>query len=208
MFDRNNVYANGCGGKDEDYEKNDMFEIFERIYQTDLWVKYAKKEDPNTNGGDGSGYGSEPKNSAEFLEYLSNKIKNNSIESIVDFGCGSHYMYNEYVWPDCVKTYTGYDISKTAISRANKNCKHQICNFIQIQDYNDIQSADLLIVKDVFQHWPERFAIDFLENNIDKFKHIIICGNPQETVQKKYFDWDEAKQLSYSEHQLFYKNNG
>ena len=205
MFDRIKKYANGCGGIDEDFEKHDMPKIFEKIYQTGLWVKYAKKEDANSLGGDGSGYGSDPENNAEFLKKLTTIVEENNIQSVVDFGCGSHYMYNDYTWPQTVKEYIGYDVSTTAVQRARKNCKHKCCKFEYLEDYDKINQADLLIVKDVFQHWPERFVVDFLEKNLYKYKHIVVCGNPQETVNKEYFDWDWAEQLSYSEHQMFYK---
>jgi SAM-dependent methyltransferase len=110
--------------------------IFDRIYLTDEW-----------NGG--SGPGSHPSNTAKYVKFLNSFIRENSIKSILDIGCGDWQLMS-MVDLSGVR-YKGIDISPvaTSIARSKAPAGTDISNE-NIE--NIIGSFDLVHIKDVLQH--------------------------------------------------------
>ena len=152
------------------FKKEDMESVFNEVYEKKKWGSFAG----------GSGDGSLPEYANHFRNILSNLITNNNIETVVDFGCGSWEVYKDYKWPQV--DYTGIDIADIPLKKAKKNCSIDSFKFIKETDYNNIPSADLLIVKEVFQHWPDEHITDFFENNKSKFKYIYVVGEVKFTL--------------------------
>jgi len=110
--------------------------IFDRIYLTDEW-----------NGG--SGPGSHPSNTAKYVKFLNSFIRENSIKSILDIGCGDWQLMS-MVDLSGVR-YKGIDISLVATSLARS--KAPACADISNENIENItESFDLVHIKDVLQH--------------------------------------------------------
>ena len=110
--------------------------IFDRIYLTDEW-----------NGG--SGPGSHPSNIAKYVKFLNSFIRENSIKSILDIGCGDWQLMS-MVDLSGVR-YKGIDISPvaTSLARSKAPAKADISN----ENIENItESFDLVHIKDVLQH--------------------------------------------------------
>ena len=110
--------------------------IFDRIYLTDEW-----------NGG--SGPGSHPSNTAKYVKFLNSFIRENSIKSILDIGCGDWQLMSMV---DLFGVrYKGIDISPVATSLARS--KAPAGADISNENIENItESFDLVHIKDVLQH--------------------------------------------------------
>jgi SAM-dependent methyltransferase len=163
-----------------------MKDMFEEIYQTGAWV--TKHKNPVSL----SGPESFPERAALYLDFLTKFIRDNHIQSIVDYGCGDNGLYQGFDWGST--HYTGIDISPTAISIAQKNNPNNtyICD-----NTLDLPDADMLICKDVLGHWnghkstaemgDQLFLItEWLNKNYNKFSYIIIMDGPDGAIEN-YF---------------------
>lgn len=132
--------------------------VFSHIYSIGLW-------------GDGSGNGSNPeKEGRDYVTILSALINFLGVSSIVDVGCGdgriikaiannSHTAVNAI---DCVRPILKQD---TRI------------NFMHGDIFNvdNIPSSDMLLIKDVMQHWPNKLVVSWMNEIIKqkRWKYIV-----------------------------------
>ena len=144
--------------------KDNFEDVFETIYTTSFW-KHA----------DGSGSDSRPEIVPSFFTILTDIITEYSICDIGDFGCGTHYIFKDYKWPENI-SYTGYDASLTALERAKNNCKNSEFKFKHLSNYEQLPNHQLLLIKDVVCHWPLDLVQDFTNNHIQKFDYVLIAG--------------------------------
>jgi hypothetical protein len=145
---------------------------FKFIYDNNLW-EY------------GSGIGSLAETTLEYRYFLENFIARNSISTIVDFGCGdwnfSRYMY---LWG---AEYTGYDTVDSVIKKNDELYSTDKIKFLlSPKSFSEIKSSELLIVKDVLQHWSSDIVKDFLESVRGKFQYILITNSqyPTDEINK------------------------
>jgi len=98
------------------------------------------------NGGD-SGAGSR-NHLAEFkFQTINQFIKNNEIKSLIDVGSGDGFIAGEII----VRSYTGYDVSETAIKKCSKMFEDDMSKvFTTI--WNDDFKSELAISMDVIFH--------------------------------------------------------
>lgn len=152
-------------GYRDGFSFKDASKAFDRVYQEQLWSK----------AGDGSGGDSCPDVIHPFFPILLDIIKHHQIVTIGDFGCGSHYVFKDFVWPAQI-LYHGFDVSSIALAKAKDNCKYPQFQFSQTSDYKTIPYHDLLIIKDVLCHW----SIDQGHELLDYFKHkmgnVLVAG--------------------------------
>ena len=73
------------------------------------------------------------------------------------------------------QTYTGYDVVESLRVPDTKNKFFKIIS--EIYDLKDIEGGDLLISKDVQQHWPNKEVQFFFQNILPKFKYAIITSD-------------------------------
>lgn len=161
------------------YDKNQFEEIFENIYKKSFWKH-----------GDGSGSDSRPEIVSKMFPALTELIEKYDIKTISDLGCGSHYVFKDYTWPDNVM-YTGYDASATAIERAKKNCNRNDFNFVVESNWENIEPTDLLIIKDVLCHWPVKLVEEFYKNVTQRFKYVAVIGVEKITMCQTLADFDD-----------------
>lgn len=119
-------------------------EIFTEIYDKNVWG--------------GSGGGSSPENTVEYRKLLQKFLKDKNIKSVVDYGCGDWSFSHLIDWSGIA--YVGVDCVRSVIE-ANR-IKHKGNN---ITFYDSVHVppfvADLLILKDVLQHWSNNDIINF-----------------------------------------------
>lgn len=155
-----------------------MKERFERIYANHEW-------------GRGSGEGSLPINNRGYRDFLESFIRERSIRSVVDLGCGD-WQFSRYVdWGPA--RYRGYDIVAPVIAA---NRRLYATDAVSFQTYSgnfeELPAADLLIAKDVLQHWSSESVARFLPN-LSRYRYALLtnCVNPDgETVNSDIADGD------------------
>jgi len=180
----------------------EMEKIFTNIYEKNIWKK-------------GSGAGSTPNYNIKYMAFLQNFIQMNNIKTVMDLGCGDwqfsrliDYSDVQYTGIDCVKSIV--DINNNSYAKPNINFKH-------MDIFNDElpTNQDLVILKDVLQHWDNPTIILFLDKLITSgHKYILIinnyknCDGTNRTTRNKYkyskLDANEYPLNIYKPEILFY----
>ena len=133
---------------------------FSFIYDNKVW-------------GNGSGGGSSLENNTDYIKFLTDFIKENDIDYVVDFGCGDWQFSRHIVWGHT--TYLGIDTVESVIETNNKLFANSNIFFRVSYNLEDAP-ADLLIIKDVFQHWNNKDITSFLKKYAKRYKYIL-CTN-------------------------------
>ncbi len=120
--------------------------MFSGIYSEKAW----------TDGSDQasrSGPGSDPANTQEYRETLTRLLREKEVRSVVDLGCGDWASSRLIDWGDV--NYTGIDIVPSVVESLNAEFggprRRFLCADFSREDWPD---AELVIIKDVLQHWP------------------------------------------------------
>lgn len=164
--------------------------VFDDIYRNEIWGK-----------GQGSGGGSSPEITKEYREYLSNVLSKQDINSVVDLGCGDWQFSKLIDWSKV--NYLGLDCVQKLIDENKKLYGSENINFL----YNDSTEefdyeGDLLIVKDVFIHWPNRQIINFINKIIKQksFKYLLITNqNKKDYLLNKDISIGEFHNLDFNQ---------
>ena len=134
-----------------------MEEAFTEIYDKNRW-------------GDGSGSGSNPTpDNLKYIRILEGIIKDNDIKTICDIGCGD-WKFSQYInFPKDVE-YTGIDCVKSVIDNNNDKFKKKNISFkhksvAEHENYTP-NNFDLIIIKDVIQHWEDEHILKFMDDII------------------------------------------
>ena len=122
-------------------------EIFDDIYRNNLW-----------HGGSGSG--SREEMTREYRAFLRTFVHDNQIASVVDLGCGDWQIARHLDWTGI--DYTGVDVSSVVLNDTKSFAREGV-RFLHANAVTDpLPAADLLIVKDVLQHWSNADILAFL----------------------------------------------
>jgi SAM-dependent methyltransferase len=139
---------------------SDHKDVFNKIYETNLW-------------GYGSGLGSLPQTTEPYRRFLVNFIKANQIKKILDIGCGDWQFSRLIDWSGI--DYTGTDVSSVVLANTMKYAKSGV-KFIEANALTDeLPEADLVLIKDVIQHWSNA-DIQNLLPRLKKYKNILITN--------------------------------
>ena len=144
-------------------------EVFNKIYDEGIWLE----ENSKSGGGSDISY-----NLTTYIPFLKNLIIEKNIRSVVDVGCGD-FLCGPYIYDDLFVKYTGYDIYQDVVETNNRNYKNYKFIFLDIiNDWENLEKADICIIKDVLQHWLLKDIYQFLDNISlsKKFKYILICN--------------------------------
>jgi hypothetical protein len=141
-------------------------EIFGDIYRNELWGR-----------GMGSGGGSSPALTFEYRQFLKKFIIDNEVVTVFDYGCGDWQFSKLIDWTGV--DYIGSDCVRSIIDTNNKEFGAPNIHF-ELSDEVSVpaRGADLLIIKDVFIHWPDREIKKFLDELLEssKFKFVLITN--------------------------------
>jgi SAM-dependent methyltransferase len=138
-----------------------MKNIFEHIYRNDLW-----------HGG--SGPGSLPSVNRPYIRFLHSFLRHNRIASVVDLGCGDWQFSRHVNWGDA--RYLGLDVVPHVLERNRGRYGSPTIEFRESPaDANDVPAADLLLIKDVFQHVSNAKVRSYVEV-FPKFKYVLVTN--------------------------------
>lgn len=152
-------------------------EIFTHIYDKNIWG--------------GSGGGSTPENTVEYRAFLQKFLKDKEIKSVVDYGCGDWSFSRLMDWSGV--EYLGIDCVESVIKR-NKQLYSK--NNISFKAIGFEPSSDLLILKDVLQHWDNKSIIDFLDFRLPFHKYILITNTQSQSFDNEDIQTGETRGLS------------
>lgn len=138
---------------------------FEQIYAENKWLY-------------GSGEGSQRQHTKRYTSFLQGFLRKNKIKSVVDMGCGD-WQFSQFIHWDGID-YRGFDVVSSVIEANQRKFAVPGIRFqLTVGDGSDLPSADLLIAKDVLQHWSND-AIKAFMPNFKKYPYCLItnCVNP------------------------------
>lgn len=137
-----------------------MQEAFTDVYGRDDW-----------DGG--SGRGSTPENTVEYRKVIEEFLRTHEITSVVDIGCGDWQFSRLIDWGNI--SYVGID-TVPAVVEANRRRFGPRFEFECIDVTRDaLPHGDLVIMKDVLQHWPNDTIRSFLPR-LDQYRYAILTN--------------------------------
>lgn len=113
-----------------------------------------------------------PHNTVMYRAILQAFLKEHDISSVVDFGCGDWQSSKLIDWSGIY--YQGIDCVDSVVMENHKKYGSKSILFSTFM-LDDV-CAELLIVKDVFQHWYATDVCTFLDKFASKFKYILITN--------------------------------
>ena len=155
-----------------------MRTAFTEIYNRNVW-------------GSGSGHGSAPSVTAPYRAYLEQYVRENAVDTIVDLGCGDWQFSRLIDWNGA--KYVGLDIVASVIEANRRQFTTNNVSFeVASESLADLPVADLLLVKDVLQHWSTNEVKRFLSEVLPKYRTTLItnCVEPRSRVNAEIEDGD------------------
>ncbi len=138
-------------------------EIFTYIYDNSIW-------------GHGSGGGSNINYNRQYVSMLEKLLVDLDIKTVIDFGCGDWQFSRFIKWGGV--DYIGVDCVKSVIAENNKQFSKDGIRFLHNVNISAYEfNGDLLIVKDVLQHWVDEDIVSFLEMAVKRFKYILVTNS-------------------------------
>ena len=166
-------------------------DIFSNIYKKRIWA--SKDSTPL------SGAGSTVTYNLRYIDFLQNLIHDPAydIHSIADLGCGDWTFSREIDFSN--KNYLGLDCVPSVIEDntnrfSTPHIQFTLADFSQTQHLTPILQRDLVILKDVLQHWDDSDVsrvLDFLtdtspsQNNRIKYILLVHGKRKESDFQKK-----------------------
>jgi SAM-dependent methyltransferase len=150
-------------------------DIFRSQYERNVWGPSISRF---YNGCSGSG--SDPKEMAPYIQFVKSFIRSRKIQTIVDLGCGD-WRSGPALYGDEFCYYLGYDVYQDMINAHRVTYRDPRWRFETkncFEDLSGTESADLLLVKDVLQHWSDKEVTEFMEfqKANKKYKYILITN--------------------------------
>jgi Glycosyl transferases group 1 len=131
-------------------EPLDHADVFARVYATGAW-------------GAGSGSGSDPRAAEPYCRFVERYIREHEVTSVLDLGCGDGQIARAIDWG--AARYQGADTVPglgAAITGDIRSC--------------GLPAADLVLVKDVLQHWPNA-DIEAMRPRLQKYPRVLITNS-------------------------------
>lgn len=152
---------------------------FSKIYSKNLWGNKGEEfMNKRKNTKFYSGGGTDPDNDRDnrYINLVQEFISRPDVHTVVEVGCGDWEVSSRIDWNGV--QYTAYDVVQELIDYNQSKFGKENINFVcsDIMQKNNV-TADLLIVKDVFQHLPSSFCKKFIWFIPDRFKYNIITND-------------------------------
>lgn len=138
-------------------------EYFTKAYDEKLW-------------GGGSGVGSRQQYTSHYRQILEGLLQRLPITSVLDIGCGDGTLYSLVHWGQV--QYTGIDIVPEVVTRLSHQYGGLNTHFFHgdVLAMQVVPPADLLIAKDVLQHWTDEEILRFLPI-MDRYRFALITND-------------------------------
>ena len=107
---------------------------------------------------------------------ISSILNEYNVNTICDIGCGD-WRFSQFVnWGDCI--YTGIDCVKSVIDKNKQSFTTDTINFHHkaLDEMYVPKGYDLIILKDVIQHWEDEDILKFLQLVIDNNKYVFLTN--------------------------------
>lgn len=141
-----------------------MKKVFERIYREKRWYN-------------GSGSGSLPKNTIPYRRFLQRYFRQNSIKKVIDIGCGDWQFSHLMNWKGI--DYLGIDVVPSLIRENTRRWGNGHIHFRAGDAFQmQLPLADVVILKDVLQHWPIGKISIFLKR-IKKYPRVLLFNTSE-----------------------------
>jgi SAM-dependent methyltransferase len=138
-------------------------DAFRHIYETDHW-----------NGG--SGEGSAIEATEPYRRVLESVVAGSDVRSIVDAGCGDWQFSRLVDWSG--KRYVGVDIVPEVVAANRAAFGGDDVDFVAADIRTEtLPAADLLLCKDVLQHWDVQSVQRFLARNLARYRYALITND-------------------------------
>ena len=163
----------------------DMMTTFTKIYDKKIW-------------GNGSGAGSSPAYNVRYMDILQNHMRKNDVKTVMDIGCGD-WQHSQFVdWSGI--EYVGLDVVKSVVEKNQDLYGKENIKFFHM-DATKISipfKFDLVIIKDVLQHWDDETITIFMDKLLSAgHKQIMIINTAFSNFKK---DMDEPRSIKNRYH--------
>jgi SAM-dependent methyltransferase len=135
-------------------------DVFNSIYRTNAWGK-------------GSGSGSTEENTRQYRIWLEAFMRHNRICSVTDVGCGDWQFSQHIDWQGV--RYIGVDVSSIVMENTQRYSRSGIEFKVLDATKTPLPEADLLIAKDVLQHWSNSDVQSFIPQ-LTLFRYALITN--------------------------------
>jgi 2-polyprenyl-3-methyl-5-hydroxy-6-metoxy-1,4-benzoquinol methylase len=140
---------------------------FTKIYQKNIW-----------GGGSGTGSKMTPDN-FWYLDLLTNVIEDNKVIKVADIGCGDFNVLKNLDWNGLGIEYNGMDCVEDLITFNNQEYGNEFIKFNKLdisESPHLVQDYDLVILKDVIQHWNND-TIELVLHQLVQNNKLVLIGN-------------------------------
>lgn len=145
-----------------------MEKQFTEIYDKGRWGK-------NASGNGVSGSGSNVSHDTKFyINILMDFITENNLKKICDIGCGDWGFSKTINWDGL--NYMGIDCVESVIKDNIKKYSKKNISFKKTDGNHIPKGYDLIILKDVIQHWTDEDILNILPKIIENNKYVML-GN-------------------------------
>lgn len=120
---------------------------------------------------------SKSEDAAEYREMLQRFMEEREVKSVIDIGCGDWQFSKLVDWKDI--KYIGIDCVKDVVEDNQKEHTKSNVSFLQLDILKEKLElkADMIILKDVLQHWPNADISRTLGMLIHHAKYILITNS-------------------------------
>ena len=136
--------------------------------------------------GFGSRHGSLPRVTRGYRTYVERFIRENRIKTVVDFGCGDWQFSRLIDWSGA--DYLGLDIHPDLIQRNQSKYARKGVRFeLSPEEFASVPSGELLLVKDVLQHFSTALIDEFMAHVVPRFRFALItnCAKPAAALNRE-----------------------
>lgn len=139
-------------------------DVFSDVYERDLW-----------NGG--SGPGSAPENTVEYRRFLQEFLDGFDYPvKVVDLGCGDWRIGELMDWSGV--DYVGVDVVPEVIEANRRRDTPDNVSFVCLDALvDDLPEGDVLVAKDVLQHWPNADVVRLLDAAEERFTFTVVTND-------------------------------
>lgn len=138
-------------------------DAFRRIYASDHWQG-------------GSGAGSQIEATDAYRQILEAVLRGRDITTVVDAGCGDWQFSRLIDWS--ATRYLGVDIVPEVVESDRAAFGRDNVEFIAADIRTaPLPAADLLICKDVLQHWDIDSVRNFLDRNLVRYRYALVTND-------------------------------
>ena len=184
-----NILKGGNSNVQETKDIN-MENKFTNIYQKNIW------------GSSGTGSKFTPDNKW-FITELRNNIETYKIKKIADLGCGDWEIMKHFNFKDNEK-YFGIDCVEFLVNKLNNKYSNHNIKFIHQDISNNIPSGyDIVILKDVIQHWTDEDINKIFSKILQNNKYVYSINGYKFTRDPSKNNWTKRElDKKYSYHPI------